>query len=203
MEKKFGVPTLRPMTPAVLRQALSLGFRDFRAAPHFGLIFAAFYIIVGWLMTWVTLSTGTSFWLVLAAIGFPLIGPVSGFMGLLWIIPLFALVYAGEVLAERKEGEDLGSVAVHVGGLSLIIFGLAEATLTLIPVWSPVGVTSMGPVALYVLVPEAILGASAWWGFRLTENRSAASKLGAALLVMLGYILTLTISYRLIEGPLP
>ena len=132
-------------------------------------------------------------------LGFPKVGPVSAFMGLLWIVPLFLVVHFGENLAEAK---SLRTAAFGSGALAVLIFGISEATLTHIPVWHPVGVDAVvGPLALYVLLPEALLGSSAWWAFRLTENRHFAVKLFAAICVMLGYILTLTVSYRLIEGP--
>lgn len=70
-----GAPLFRAVTPADLSQALRLGWADLRRAPLFGVGFAAVYVLAAWGMTWVTLQTGTTFWLVLAVFGFPLLGP--------------------------------------------------------------------------------------------------------------------------------
>ncbi|MEQ9693530.1 DUF2189 domain-containing protein [Shimia sp. SDUM112013] len=74
---KLGVPDLGDVTPAMLKEAVARGWRDFLAKPGFGLIFASFYMIVGWILAWITMKTGHSYWLVFAAIGFPLIGPFA------------------------------------------------------------------------------------------------------------------------------
>ncbi len=76
-ERPHGVPTLREPTWEMLRGALRRGWRDFTRAPGLGLFFGAVYVLAGWAIAWITLSTGQSFWLVLAAVGFPLVGPFA------------------------------------------------------------------------------------------------------------------------------
>jgi uncharacterized membrane protein len=76
-EKPLGVPELGPVTFSTLQTALRLGWQDFRALPVYGLMFAAIYVIGGWIITWITLASGQSYWLVFAAIGFPLLGPFA------------------------------------------------------------------------------------------------------------------------------
>ena len=74
-EAKLGAPELRPAEFSMLGEALKRGAADFKAHPFYGLLFAAVYVAAGWIMIFVTLQTGHTFWLVLAAIGFPLLGP--------------------------------------------------------------------------------------------------------------------------------
>ncbi|MGH1414642.1 MAG: DUF2189 domain-containing protein [Pelagimonas sp.] len=72
---KPGVPALADVTFEHLKTALKRGWSDVTKAPMFALVFAGTYVLCGWIMTWITLQTGQSYWLVFAAIGFPLIAP--------------------------------------------------------------------------------------------------------------------------------
>ncbi|MEP2781013.1 MAG: DUF2189 domain-containing protein [Pseudoruegeria sp.] len=71
------VPEFNSLSFSDLKTALRLGWGDFRKAPQFGLFFGLFYTVGGLLMWWVTTQTGQSYWLGLAAFGFPLIGPFA------------------------------------------------------------------------------------------------------------------------------
>jgi uncharacterized membrane protein len=73
----LGVPELKPVTRAMLRRALAAGWQDFTRAPLFGVFFAAVYVAGGLALWWITGATGQSYWLVFAAIGFPLVGPFA------------------------------------------------------------------------------------------------------------------------------
>ncbi len=93
-DRPNGAPSVRPITIADIRQSLRAGVRDFRAAPFAGLFFASFYVVVGLIMAWITAATGTTFWLVLAVMGFPLIGA-------------FAALGLYETSRRRSTGEPL------------------------------------------------------------------------------------------------
>jgi uncharacterized membrane protein len=76
-EPLHGVPELGHVSSAILREALRRGWADMRRTPVLGAVFALVYVLLGWLMTWVTIATGQSYWLVFAAVGFPLVGPFT------------------------------------------------------------------------------------------------------------------------------
>lgn len=70
-------PTPRPLTFADIKASISLGVKDFLAIPLIDLFFASFFVLAGMIMAWITYATGTTFWLVLAVLGFPLVGTLA------------------------------------------------------------------------------------------------------------------------------
>lgn len=61
----------------VIADALSAGWRDFRRAPAFGLLFTAFYVLGGMVIAAVALASGREWWLIPFVLGFPLIAPFA------------------------------------------------------------------------------------------------------------------------------
>lgn len=76
-EMALGVPELREVDFDVLKQALKRGWADMKHAPGFGFIFASAYVLIGLILAAVTWVSGQSYWLIFAAVGFPLVGPFA------------------------------------------------------------------------------------------------------------------------------
>lgn len=90
----IGAPEMREVEFSMLRESLRRGWGDMKRAPGFGAIFASAYVLVGLIFAGVTYVTGQSYWLIFAAVGFPLIGP-------------FASVGLYEVSRQLEQGGDL------------------------------------------------------------------------------------------------
>ncbi|MGJ8615567.1 MAG: DUF2189 domain-containing protein [Sulfitobacter sp.] len=78
-DRPHGAPDLAMPTLGMLRTALGAGWRDFRAAPTFGLAAAAACVLAGWAMVAITAASGHTFWFVLAVFAFPMAAPFAAF----------------------------------------------------------------------------------------------------------------------------
>ena len=72
-----GAPEFRQISLDMLRLACRRAVSDMRRVPLFGLFFAGFYVLLGWILVRISLETGQSLWLVLAVVGFPIIAPFA------------------------------------------------------------------------------------------------------------------------------
>ncbi len=115
--------------------------------------------------------------------GFPNIGPVTGYMLLLWAIPLFIITFIGIRVVERHTNHLAYSV---VAVTSFLIFVGAEAGLTF--VWHAQNVILVGSVAVYIIIPEIILGLSTFWMYQHIKTKLHWWKPIGAILIMLLYL---------------
>ncbi|MEM2143299.1 MAG: hypothetical protein QXS20_03705 [Candidatus Thorarchaeota archaeon] len=128
--------------------------------------------------------------------GSPMIGTVPVYMAGLWTIPLFAITYTGLRLFDKYGHlRAVGAVAL----LSLVVFGLAEETMWMIGSWYPQNVTLISHTAVYVLLPEVILGVSAYVLYFLTRHAHILRRLFWAYVVMVVYLGNLCLSYFVLE----
>jgi hypothetical protein len=123
-------------------------------------------------------------------------GTVSGYMAGLWTIPLFIIIFIGERVNERSS--RLAAYA-SVAATSIIIFGGSEATLWLLPSWYAQNVYMIGHIAIYILVPEIILGVSAYACFQAIKAKPLWIKIPTAFIVMQLYLGSAAFFYFLVE----
>ena len=128
--------------------------------------------------------------------GSPLIGVVPIYLAGLWTIPLFIIVLLGRRVAVRGRRDIVPAL---VAAASLLLFAGSEATLWRIPIWRAQGVTMVAHVALYLLVPEAVLGLAAFVAYESTLGRSVWHRLSAAFTVMLIYLGGVCLFYFVVE----
>lgn len=93
------IPEVRPIGMSDLRAALAAGWRDFRRAPAFGVLFGGVYVLGGLMLYLALTALGQSWWLAPLAAGFPLLAP-------------FAAVGLYEVSRRIERGEALDWNAV-------------------------------------------------------------------------------------------
>ena len=94
----FGVPDFHPVTADMIRAALSKGWADFKASWQYGLFFGGFYTLCGLALWQLTVITGQAYWLLLAAFGFPLLGPFVA----VGLYEISHLLERGEALSWNK-----------------------------------------------------------------------------------------------------
>ncbi|MFN3953030.1 MAG: DUF2189 domain-containing protein [Pararhodobacter sp.] len=71
------LPHPRRIAAADLRDALRLGWRDYRSAPHFGLLFSAFYVLGGLVLYAIFAAAAAQWWFIPIAVGFPILAPFA------------------------------------------------------------------------------------------------------------------------------
>ena len=128
--------------------------------------------------------------------GFVKIGTVSLYMAGLWAIPLFLIIFIGSYL---QENYSMQKVYLIVAFLSLIIFGLAEQTIWMIESWYAQNVIMVGHLALYIIIPEIILGITTFYGYNLIQDKNSLLKIPVTFIIMLLYLGSAVFFYFLIE----
>lgn len=128
--------------------------------------------------------------------GVPTLGPVPIHMAGLWAVPTVLIVAAAEAVGHRRGDTAAATAAVLVAA---VVFVVAEVTFTLLPVWEPVGVTTWGGLAPYILPAELVLGWMVFAGARWTRRDRFRSVVPVAAAIALAYTGAATISWLLVE----
>lgn len=99
VERPLGAPEFANVGPGLIGRSLKLAWADMKANPGYGFLFSFPYVLGGIAFLWLTWWTGQTYWLIFAAVGFPLFGP-------------FAAVGLYEVSHRREAGMPMDRAAI-------------------------------------------------------------------------------------------
>ena len=124
------------------------------------------------------------------------IGTVSGYMLFLWAIPFFIILFIG-----MRVGEHYSKITTYltVALISLLIFGITEMTIWMIGSWYAQNVTMIGHMAVYIIIPEVLLGLSIFYFYEIIKDKNQLIKIPTIFIVMLLYLGSATFFYFLFE----
>jgi hypothetical protein len=129
--------------------------------------------------------------------GLPLIGgAVPLYMAGLWSIPFFIIIFIGKEVEKRKSTQMTYLV---VSIVSVVIFVLSELTLVYLPSWTATVTGMTGNLAWYIVIPELLLGLSAFISYNTITGREIWMNLTGAFIVMILYFGAISFFYFLIE----
>ncbi|NWF97199.1 MAG: hypothetical protein HXY34_13765 [Candidatus Thorarchaeota archaeon] len=128
--------------------------------------------------------------------GSPMIGPVPLYMAGLWTIPLFAIIYSG---ARVEEKYGYLRAQAFVVSISVLIFGIAEETMWMLPSWAAQNVSMIGHVAVYIIIPELVLGSAAFFIYSIIRFGGHWRKVFWAFHIMVLYLGEAVFFYFVIE----
>jgi len=166
------------------------GYSDWLNIWLFAVILSVFQVFPDWFLSH---QLGV---LVFPEDGFVKIGTVSGYMAGLWAIPIFVIIYTAERITERISPRFAYWAA---GILALFIFGVSEETVWMLPSWYAQNVAMIGHTALYIIIPEIILGVSSLYAYRQIREKKGWLKIPAAFFVMLLYLGSAAFFYFVVE----
>lgn len=125
--------------------------------------------------------------LVFPDLGAPRLGTVPVYMAGLWVAPLFWAVWLGQ--------RSIWLVAL----IALLIFGGAEYFARPLHLWHAQGVREYMGVALYVLLPETLLGLATGYAFARSRDARGLARPLIAAMVSVFYTGALVLAYFLGE----
>lgn len=166
---------------------------------YFSTLVSVFQVLPDWFLSAVLGS------LVFPEDGLFKFGTVSAYMAGLWAIPFFLILFAVRwsrmgLSSDRwlEQQPDISRVLL-AASVTLLIFATSEATLWVLGSWYARDVMMIGHVALYVLIPEFVLGAHLYIAFILSRRLSLWKQTLIAAHVSLLYTGALALSYLFLE----
>ncbi|MGM0556918.1 MAG: DUF6989 domain-containing protein [Myxococcota bacterium] len=133
--------------------------------------------------------------LVFNAPGLVRVGAVPMYMGLMWTIPLFLVIFVGLRAEQRRR--SLGIFAAVAAGL--VLFGGSEVLLPKLAIWEPVDVKLVAGIAVYILPAECVLCAVTYAAWKYAGQQSPARQVLTAIVVMFSYLGAAATFYLFVE----
>ena len=163
------VPEVNEVDASDLRASLAAGWQDFRRAPLLGAVFAAVYVLGGWLILWAMTTKGQVWWTLPASAGFPILGPfiACGFYEISRRLEAGEPLVASEIFGVifRQKDRQIPAIAAVIvvyflfwNFLSHMIFALFLGNATMTNVSSSLAVF-LSPEGLAMLAFGTVVGA--------------------------------------------